>query len=296
MKANWIALFGRVEVTANHIKHVPFPAPEGAPPQVPFTLARSNLEFENGTISFETQIKEPDSRCQLGFNHGHETQYFLGLNVAGAAYGIAVFKNGQWEPAMTAGLNDSPPVHQWIAVKVRVVGSLLELYVNEVRVCSYLGSVVKSQAVLLFQGSSEILVRNFKVESSVPECFVVMQFTEEFNVLYEEVIRPTCESFGFRVIRADDSYTSGLIIDDITRSIREASVVIADITPDNPNVFYEVGYAHGIGKPTILLSDRKRERLPFDVSGFRTLFYDNTIGGKSVVEEKLRKHLENISA
>ncbi len=296
MKSNWIALYGRVEATAIQIKHVPLPVPEGAPPQEPLTLARSNLEFENGTISFEVQIKEPDSRCQLGFNHGHEIQYFLGLNVAGAAYGIAIFKNGQWKPAVSAGFNDSPPVDQWIAVKVRVVGSSIDLYVNEVKVCSYSGTVVKSQAVLLFQGSSEILVRNFKVESSVPECFVVMQFNEEFNVLYEEVIRPTCESFGFRVVRADDSHTSGLIIDDITRSIREASVVIADITPDNPNVFYEVGYAHGIGKPTILLSDRKRERLPFDISGFRTLFYDNTIGGKSVVEEKLRKHLENISA
>ena len=73
-------------------------------------------------------------------------------------------------------------------------------------------------------------------------------------------------------------------------------MVIADITPDNPNVYYELGYAHGIDKPTILLSDRKREELPFDVSGFRTLFYDNTIGGKSVVEERLRKHLDGIAA
>lgn len=297
MKANWIALYGRIEVTTSgNIKHVPLPAQEGTPPQIPFTLARSNLEFENGTISFEVLIKEPDSKCQLGFNHGHETQYYSGLNVAGAAYGIATFKNGQWEPAISAGFNEKPPVDQWLAVRVRVVGSSIDLFINEVKVCSYSGSVVKSQAVLLLQGSSEISVRNFKVESRAPECFVVMQFTDEFNMLYEEVIKPTCESFGFRVVRADDSYTSGLIIEDITRSIREASVVIADITPDNPNVFYEVGYAHGIGKPTILLSDRKRERLPFDISGFRTLFYDNTIGGKSVVEEKLRKHLENISA
>lgn len=73
------------------------------------------------------------------------------------------------------------------------------------------------------------------------------------------------------------------------------SIVIADITPNNPNVFYEVGYAHGIGKNTILLSDRKREQLPFDVSGFRTLFYENTIAGKGEVEARLRKHLEVIA-
>jgi len=277
MKTNWIALYGKVDVSGNSIKHVPLPVPEDAPPQPAFTLARSNLEFENGTISFEVLIKEPESKCQLGLNHGHETQYYLGINLAGAAYGIAIFKNGQWEPVASAGFNDKPPIEQWIFLRIRVVGSLLDLYVNDVKVCTYSGSVLKSQAVLLLQGSKEISVRNFKMETSAPECFVVMQFTDEFNMLYEEVIKPTCESFGFRVVRADDSYTSGLIIEDITRSIRESSIVIADVTPDNPNVFYEVGYAHGIGKPTILLSDRKRDRLPFDVSGFRTLFYDNTI-------------------
>ena len=63
-----------------------------------------------------------------------------------------------------------------------------------------------------------------------------------------------------------DIYKSGLIINDIARLIEEASVIIADVTTDNPNVFYEVGYAHGIKKATILLSDRTREKLPFDVS------------------------------
>jgi hypothetical protein len=51
-------------------------------------------------------------------------------------------------------------------------------------------------------------------------------------------------------------------------------------------------FAHAINKPTILLSDKRRERLPFDISGFRTLFYDNTIGGKAVVETRLQQHLD----
>lgn len=44
------------------------------------------------------------------------------------------------------------------------------------------------------------------------------------------------------------------------------------------------------------LSDRKREKLPFDISGFRLLFYDNTIGGKGDVENALRRHLEALQA
>jgi nucleoside 2-deoxyribosyltransferase len=81
---------------------------------------------------------------------------------------------------------------------------------------------------------------------------------------------------------------------DIVESIRAASLVVADITPDSPNVYYEVGYAHVLAKPTILLGNRQREKLPFDVSSFRTVFCEDSIGGKSEVEERLRKHLEVI--
>ena len=84
-----------------------------------------------------------------------------------------------------------------------------------------------------------------------------------------------------------------MIIADITRRLQEADIVIADTTPQNPNVFYELGYAHAIGKPTIVLAEKGRE-LPFDVSGFRTLFYENSIAGKSQIEAGLRKHLEAI--
>lgn len=123
-----------------------------------------------------------------------------------------------------------------------------------------------------------------------------MQFTPKFNALNQQVIKTTCEQFNYEVVRADDFYTNGLIIEDILNSIRKASIIIADVTPNNPNVFYEVGFAHGIGKTTILLSDRNREKLPFDISGFRTLFYENTINGKSEVETRLRLHLKAIQS
>lgn len=72
-----------------------------------------------------------------------------------------------------------------------------------------------------------------------------------------------------------------------------ADVVIAEISPVNANVFYEVGYAHARQTPTILLA-RRGEQLPFDVSGYRTIFYENTIGGKDDVAADLRRHLANI--
>ena len=254
------------------------------------------MEFKSGEVTYEAHLNEPASACQVGLNIEGGATVFAGLNVGAFAYGLALFRNNKWEILEGAGPGNPVPTNEWIPVRLRVLGSRIDLFVNEVKVCSTLRNISKGQVELLLKGSQEIKVRDIKATASTPQAFVVMQFSDAFNALYTDVIKPTCEKFGLKAIRADDIYKSGLIINDIARSIEEASVIIADVTTDNPNVFYEVGYAHGIKKATILLSDRTREPLPFDVSGFRTLFYDNTIGGKSDVEARLTTHLENITA
>jgi nucleoside 2-deoxyribosyltransferase len=85
----------------------------------------------------------------------------------------------------------------------------------------------------------------------------------------------------------------GVILHDIAQGIVEAKIIVAEITPVNQNVFYELGYAHALGKPTILLAERGKQ-LPFDVSGYRVLFYENTIAGKKHVYEGFKRHLEAI--
>ena len=296
MTTYWIAIFGKAEVADGTVTYVPSPTIEGLNVgHNAATLLRSNMEFESGEVTYEAHLDEPTSKCQVGLKSEGDGKLFAGLNVGTAGYGLSLFRNNKWEILDGAGSGTSVPTEDWISVKLRVLGSQIDLFVNEVKVCSTLRNISKGQVELMLQGSQKIRVRNIKATASTPQAFVVMQFSDAFNALYTDVIKPTCEQFGLTTIRADDIYKSGLIINDIARSIEEASVIIADVTTDNPNVFYEVGYAHGIKKPTILLSDRTREKLPFDVSGFRTLFYDNTIGGKSDVEARLTKHLENTS-
>lgn len=293
----WVAIYGEIDSSDNMVRHIPIPPDDASlSKSVPFTLARSNIEFESGTISGEVMLLDSESRFQFGIGGQHGTEIYGGFNVLGNAYGIGLFKNGQWETAAGAGFGNKPPLNEWIELRLEVLGSSIELFFNDVKVCSHTEKVQRGPVSMLFQSATEIKVKRIHIEPRAPTCFVVMQFTDEYDSLYRDVIKPVCERYGYEVIRADDSYTSGLLIEDITRSIRDSAVVIADITPDNPNVFYEVGYAHGIGKATILLSDRKRDRLPFDISGFRTVFYDNTIGGKGAVEESLSKHLGNINS
>jgi hypothetical protein len=120
------------------------------------------------------------------------------------------------------------------------------------------------QVGLWCMGNSDIEIRNFVVE---PKAFIVMQFSSPYNEVYSEVIREACRQFEIDALRADELYGPGLIIRDVTEKIIQAQLVIADITPDNANVYFEVGYALALNKPIILLA-AKGTKLPFDVSGF----------------------------
>jgi hypothetical protein len=314
-KQVWIPIFGNAAVADGTITHLPdkairaradTPAIDGTQVPPPHTILRSNIEFDQGTVAFDAKLGDPECRVQLmlpaeptaasspELNKGDSanTDLAAGLNVLGTPYGFAFWNGGAWEGAGGSGLGSSLPVNEWIPLKVSAKGSSIDLYADGVKVVSTTRTLKRGQIGLLLQGASKCSVRNVIVAGDVPECFVIMQFTEEFDALYKDVICPVCDSHGYKVVRGDDFYRSGLILEDVTRSIRSAALIIADVTPDNANVFYEVGFAHAIGKPTILLSDKKRERLPFDISGFRTLFYDNTIGGKGVVESRLKQYLD----
>lgn len=298
MQATWLSLFGAVEIDKGQVTLVPGPPPaeQGAAPTVPHALVRSNLEFDQGSVEMQAYLPDQETRCQFVLGGGAGAELFAGLNTLGAPFGFAALRGGKFEPLGGAGHGSQLQAGIWHNLKLQVKGSNVDLYVDSVKVASTSFQLSRAPLGVLLQSEGRAAVKNVRVSTQQPICFVVMQFTEEYNALYSDVIKKTCEEFGYQVIRGDDFYHSGLIIEDITRSIRESTLVIADVTPDNPNVFYEVGFAHGMGKTTILLSDRKRDKLPFDISGFRMLFYDNSIGGKSAVEDRLRKHLESLGA
>lgn len=291
-KHNWIAILGKCEPQKNGLKYVPQVNEETLTPlSNSISVVKTNIWYESGTVKFNVLITDPKSGAQVILNHDHQIQIFVGIG-AGGSFGIQAFSNGRFENLAASGGADAIPGEYEIEVKV--IGSRIRLFVNGVNVCNATAFIKKCQPALFFRGSQEIIVKNIEVHSAPIKAFVVMQFTPEFNDLYSEVIKPTVEKFGIECVRADDIYTSDSILAEITQSIIESIFVIADITPNNPNVFYEVGYAHAINKPVILLSDNQRDKLPFDISGFRVILYSNSIAGKSKVEARLIKHIENV--
>jgi len=297
MKANWLVTAGKVEIKGETFKYIPQQIKNkfGQDENVP-AFIKSNLNFENGEIDFKVKIREQHAMCQVIFNSDTGGNLNIGLNTNDILFGITKYnvETSKWELIAGTGSNENVEIDTEYNIKITIYGSVITLYANEIKVAETIHEVRQSQLQIAFISSNEITLKDFKVANVKPKAFVVMQFSDEYNDLFNEVIKPVCEDYGLECERADDFFTTNVIIQDIVQSIISASVIIAEITPDNPNVFYEVGYSHAIGKPTILLCDRKRDKLPFDLSSFRTLFYENSIAGKSKVEQKLRKYLENI--
>jgi hypothetical protein len=81
-----------------------------------------------------------------------------------------------------------------------------------------------------------------------------MPFGDEFLPIYRECIQNTARLLGLKAERADDISAGNQIMQDVWTGILSAEIVIADRTDRNPNVFYEIGIAHTVGKRVILLS------------------------------------------
>lgn len=295
-KINWVVTSGKAEVREKSIKYIPeIKKDQLGEDRIQAAIIGSNIDFENGEISMTFKTKDKYTQCQVILNNDHGSPLVVvGLNTNGFLYGAIRFNNSKVENLNVSGSPDNFDLKKSHQLKLKVNGSIIELFIDDVLVVTAFEIIKKSQVKLYLASAEEFEVTDISIHPQTPKAFVVMQFSDDYNQLYTEVIKPVTESFGLECIRADEYHTTNPIIQDIVNSIREASVIIADITPNNPNVFYEVGYSHAVGKPTILLCDKKREKLPFDISSFRTLFYDNTIAGKTQVEKRLKKFLENI--
>ncbi|MBX3610096.1 MAG: hypothetical protein KF871_09375 [Hydrogenophaga sp.] len=109
-----------------------------------------------------------------------------------------------------------------------------------------------------------------------PFVFVLMPFDSAFDDIYRYGIKRACEEQGCYCERVDEQMFDGSILDRIYHQIRSADVVVADLTGRNANVFYETGYAHGLGKRVILLTQRQ-EDIPFDLRHYHHIVYGGRI-------------------
>ena len=77
------------------------------------------------------------------------------------------------------------------------------------------------------------------------KAFVIIPFEDEFDAIFDKLIKPPLEEIGYEVFKADSLLDQQNILRDIIRGIETADLIIAEITTPNPNVFYELGLSHG---------------------------------------------------
>lgn len=122
------------------------------------------------------------------------------------------------------------------------------------------------------------------------EVFVAMPFEKALEPVYKDHIKKVAETLYLSCGRSDDIFSANLVLQDVWSAICGASAVIGECTGRNPNVFYELGIAHTLGKPVILITQNELD-VPFDVRHIRFIEYNYTPRGIRHLEEALQETL-----
>ena len=139
----------------------------------------------------------------------------------------------------------------------------------------------------IFQG------RDFLLDSNL--VFTLMEFGNPYTEIYDTLIKPTVEEEGFRCVKSDDIYRTRAVIEDIWENINKAALVIAEISSNNPNVMYELGICHTVGKNVMMITQDPNE-VPFNFRHLRFYPYSNDIPGSEDLKNNIRSVLRQIRA
>jgi hypothetical protein len=120
----------------------------------------------------------------------------------------------------------------------------------------------------------------------------MMPFDAGFNPVYES-IRQAADNAGLRCRRADDIWENAAIIQDVVALIDRSRVVVCDCSGRNPNVFYEAGIAHTLGREVILITQSEHD-IPFDLRYLRHIRYLNNAEGRAALTEALQSRIQTI--
>ena len=143
------------------------------------------------------------------------------------------------------------------------------------------------------------IVGNARVIDSKEDnhCFVIQPFDKKFNSRYDSSFKPALEAAGILPYRTDEDPSVNDILKTIEDKIKSSKFCLADISTDNPNVWYEVGFAFACGKEVILLcsDERESEKLPFDISHRNVTNYKiNSKDDWHSLEEKITERAKAI--
>lgn len=120
----------------------------------------------------------------------------------------------------------------------------------------------------------------------------MMPFDAAFNAVYDS-IRQASDNVGLRCRRADDIWENAAIIQDVVSLVDRSRIVVCDCSGRNPNVFYEAGIAHALGREVILITQSEHD-IPFDLRHLRYIRYLNNAEGRATLVQSLQARMQTI--
>jgi hypothetical protein len=136
--------------------------------------------------------------------------------------------------------------------------------------------------------------RWFPVENDY--CFVLMPFADvkDLQRVYTNHVKPIIEGRCYlRCERADDIHDVSGVMQSVWESISRARIIIADLTERNSNVFYELGIAHILGKPVIMIT-QSMNYIPSDLRHLRCIVYEYKPSSINRFEDTLEKTVQRV--
>lgn len=147
----------------------------------------------------------------------------------------------------------------------------------------------KSMAALLKVEESTQKIR----EQKSPHLFAIIPFSSDMDDVYYLGIHETARALGCSCDKVDQMEFVGPILDKLYDSIKNSRIVLAELSTPNVNVYYELGYAHALGKPTILIT-KDISASPFDVRGYNHIVYSSIRDLRSKLKARLEAILTQV--
>jgi len=124
------------------------------------------------------------------------------------------------------------------------------------------------------------------------DVFVLMPFNTNMEKVYTNHIKKLGTDLGVTIKRADEIFSPGPFMEKIWDGICAAQLVLADCTEKNPNVFYEIGIAHTVGKKVVLIT-RSHDDIPSDIKHLEYIIYTYDPEGVETLVDKLKTFLKS---
>jgi hypothetical protein len=124
--------------------------------------------------------------------------------------------------------------------------------------------------------------------------FVIMPFTGPTMDKVYAAVKDECRKLNLRAQRADENTGSAFVLREITELIENAEFIVCDLSDERPNVYYELGYAHGVGNEAndILLIARESTVLHFDIAPLRVNYYGTIEHLRGIISTHLNRMIK----